>query len=114
MSTVNFYDAQPDPVRALIELAELSRDGYPEQAARIAAVGWPGSSDTFAEIVDLLGWINRLETEDGASVLRAFWGSQTTVLFADQAADRLADDLRADVIYKAARASSVRGLAVNA
>lgn len=112
----NFYDAQPDAVRAVFELAamrEPDRDDWTDEAHdRVLAAFAPEHADTIREIADALQWIDRLGYDDARTVLRAYHGSDFRAVHADQVADELSAWLQAETLLKAQLVASLRVAAV--
>lgn len=96
-----FFDTQPDPVRAIIELAET------EGNDRIVALLAPEHADTLTDIADKLNWISRLGWDSPCAALTDYYGQPVHGIYLDQAADRLADELRVDVVTSAQLVASL-------
>lgn len=92
-----WIDAQPEPVQAVLVIAELDS---PER--RIIAAGlFPSRVDDVEWIADRLGWVDRLESDVPAEVLGDWYGQPVHGPDLDMTAERLAEQCRADALLNA-------------
>ena len=95
-TTRTWWDAQPEPVRAVLDLANLADTLH----AAIPAL-LPAYADTITAIGEELVWIDRLRADEPADVLAAYFGQRVSTLHPDQVAEQLADEKQADALCAA-------------
>jgi len=109
-----WWDNQPDPVRAVLDLAAMrdgaiDSDGYVDDAAhdRVLALFAGEHADAIRGLARSLYWIDRFAWDDGAEALNAFHGTATRWVYADQAADECSARLQADALTTAQLVASL-------
>jgi hypothetical protein len=105
-----FYADEPPAVIAVIELA-AARDMLSEDVwARQVATWLPAAAHAaMSDIAGWLDWIGRLDSQDAATTLRAYHQAPSLRFMgaADVEADKLRDQLQADVVHSAQLIASV-------
>lgn len=101
----NWWDEQPAPVRAVIDLANLEMDEATFD--RIVEAFAPGHASAIASIAADLVWVDRLRCEVPCQVLSDYRGQPIHGLYLDVAAERLADELSVGVITQAQLVASL-------
>lgn len=113
--TANFWDSQPDPVRAVLDLAAM-RDGVPDDRHgfsvdpahdRVLELFAGEHAATIRGLARSLYWIDRFGWDDALTALRAYVGVQVRPIYADQVADEHRARLEADAILNAQLVASV-------
>lgn len=114
----SFYESEPPPVRAVIELAALrdecrvwGEQGTDERHDLILDQLFPAHADTIRDIAEQLYWIDRLGWDNPVTALHAFYGHWRGGLYPDQAADELSARLQAGAVTSAQLIASVRAVA---
>lgn len=106
-ATRRFWDQEPEPVRAILDLAYARDDLTPEVHDRILSTITPQHADTIARIAEDLYLAERLRSDYPTQVLSDYYDAPVHALFADREADRLAEEREHDAVRAAQLVASL-------